>query len=93
MTTQQLSQQLPPPDPPGIRKWLRDNLFNGWFNILLTIFAGFLTFFLLYNSILWAVTKADWRPITEFPVLFAVGQYPRPELWRVGVGIGIIVFK
>jgi general L-amino acid transport system permease protein len=92
MTTQQLSQQLPPPDPPGIRKWLRDNLFNGWFNILLTIFAGLLTFFLLYNSILWAVTKADWRPITEFPVLFAVGQYPRPELWRVGVGIGIIVF-
>jgi len=92
MTTQQLSQQLPPPDPPGIRKWLRDNLFNGWFNILLTIFAGLLTFFLLYNSILWAVAKADWRPITEFPVLFAVGQYPRPEIWRVGVGIGIIVF-
>lgn len=92
MTTQHLSQPLPPPDPPGIRKWLRDNLFNGWFNILLTIFAGLLTFFLLYNAILWAVAKADWRPVTEFPVLYAVGQYPRSELWRVGVGISIIVF-
>ena len=92
MTTKILAQPLPPPDPPGLRKWLRDNLFNGWFNIILTIFSSLLTFFLLYNSILWVFTKADWRPVTEFPVLYAVGQYPRAELWRVGIGIGIIVF-
>jgi general L-amino acid transport system permease protein len=91
-TTLKLGQQLPPPDPPGVRKWLRDNLFSGAFNTILTILAGIISFFLLYNSILWATTKADWRPVTEFPVLYAVGQYPREELWRVGIGLGILIF-
>lgn len=91
MTTKGLSQPLPPPDPPGIQKWLKDKLFNGWFNSILTIVSAIVTFFLLYNSILWAATKADWRPVTEFPVLYAVGQYPRAELWRVGVGLYIII--
>ncbi|NIV11319.1 MAG: ABC transporter permease subunit [Aliifodinibius sp.] len=87
MTTNQISQPLPPPDPPGIRKWLRDNLFNGWFNSILTVISGIITFFLLYNAIVWATTQADWRPVTEFPVLYAVGQFPRAELWRVGAGL------
>ncbi len=42
--------------------------------------------------ILWVFTKADWRAVTSFPMLFAVGQYPRGELWRVGTGLSLVVF-
>jgi len=91
MTTTQLGQPLPPPDPPGIRKWLRDNLFDGWFNSILTIVAVIITFFLLYNSILWVAKTADWRPVTRSPLLYIVGQYPRDQVWRVGAGVSIIV--
>lgn len=91
MTTTQLGQPLPPPDPPGIRKWLRDNLFDGWLNSILTILAIVITFFLLYSSIIWVTKTADWRPVTRSPLLYIVGQYPRDQVWRVGVAISIIV--
>ena len=48
--------------------------------------------FVLVQSILWVFTKADWRPIIENPMLFAVGQYPRDQLWRVAIGLSGIMF-
>ncbi len=81
-----------PPQPPGPVKWARDNLFNNWFNSLLTVVLLPIVFFALVNAILWIFTAADWRAVTKFPMLFAVGQYPRNELWRVGVGLSLIIF-
>ena len=81
-----------PPQPPGPIKWVRDNLFNSWLNALLTIILLPLVFFILVGVIQWSFTKADWRPVVQFPVLYAVGQYPRPELWRVGVSLSSILF-
>jgi len=81
-----------PPQPPGPIKWMRDNLFNSWYNSLLTVVFLPIVFFALVNVIIWVFTKADWRPVTGFPMLFAVGQYPREELWRVGTGLSLIIF-
>lgn len=81
-----------PPLPPGPVKWVRDNLFNSWYNSLLTVIFLPVVFFALVNVILWVFTEADWRAITGFPMLFAVGQYPREELWRVGTGLSLIIF-
>ena len=80
----------PPPDPPGPLKWLRDNLFSSWLNSILTIFSGALLYFVLSGSLRWAVTQADWTPVTNFTLLYAVGQYPRDEIWRVGGGLALI---
>jgi len=81
-----------PPQPPGPVKWVKDNLFNSWFNSLLTVVLLPIVFFAVVKSILWVFIEANWRPVTQFPLLYAVGQYPRDELWRVGIGLSAIVF-
>ena len=93
MDNAQITEEvIRPPLPPGPTKWARDNLFNSWYNSLLTVIFLPVVFFALVNVILWVFTKADWRAVTGFPILYAVGQYPREELWRVGIGLSLIVF-
>lgn len=82
---------LPPPDPPRLIKWVRDNLFGSWFNSILTLVSTVIFYFLLVNAVNWTI-HADWRPIAEFPLLFAIGQYPRDQMWRVGIGLYLTVF-
>ena len=92
MDSAQIAEEvIRPPQPPGPIKWMRDNLFNSWYNSLLTVIFLPVVFFALVNIVLWVFTKADWRAVTEFPMLFAVGQYPRDELWRVGTGLSLVV--
>jgi len=91
-STQVTEEVIRPPLPPGPVKWVRDNLFNSWLNSILTVILLPVVFFALVNVILWIFTEADWRAITQFPLLYAVGQYPRDEIWRVGVGLSAIIF-
>lgn len=86
-----IEENIRPPQPPGPVKWMRDNLFNNWYNSILTVFLLPVVFWALVNTILWVFTKADWRAVTQFPVLYAVGQYPREELWRVGTGLSSMI--
>ncbi len=81
-----------PPLPPGPIKWMRDNLFNSWFNSLLTLFLLPVVSYLLFAVFRWIFIQADWRPVIQFPMLYAVGQYPRDQLWRVGVGLSSFLF-
>lgn len=81
-----------PPAKPSPAEWIRKNLFSGWFNSLLTILGATVVFYSLINVITWAFTTADWSPVTEAPLLFMVGQYPREELWRVGISVLMITF-
>ena len=90
-TTETLSKVLPPPDPPGPIKWLRDNLFGSLFNAILTVVSVVLLYFLLGGAIRWVFTSADWRPVTQSPLLYVVGQYPRDELLRVGLGLSLVL--
>jgi general L-amino acid transport system permease protein len=85
-------EDIRPPLPPGPVKWMRDNLFNNWYNSILTVVLLPIVFFALVNIILWVFNEANWRAVTQFPLLYAVGQYPRDELWRVGVGLSSMVF-
>jgi len=91
-SAQTMEEVVRPPEPPGPIKWVRDNLFNSWYNSLLTVIFLPIVFFALVNVILWVFTEADWRAVTGFPMLYAVGQYPRDELWRVGIGLSLIIF-
>jgi general L-amino acid transport system permease protein len=76
-----------PPDPPGPKKWIRDNFFSNWFNSLMSIALIPSVLWVLYISVRWAFETADWTPITTNPMLLVVGQYPRLELWRVAVSL------
>ena len=93
MSTAEIShEEIRPPAPPGPVKWLRDNLFNGIGNTLITVILFPLVLYLIIQALLWVFIYADWTPVVQFPLLYAVGQYPRDQLWRVGVGLSYILF-
>ena len=82
-------EDIRPPEPPGLNTWVRKNLFNGWFNSLLTIISMALIFLVVSGLLRWIFTQADWEPVLKFPFLYLVGQYPRDQLWRVGLLLAI----
>lgn len=86
------SQEASPPAPPSPLEWVRKNLFSSWINGLLTILGVTVVYFALVSVATWSIKTADWHPITAAPLLFLVGQYPREELWRVGVSTVLITF-
>jgi general L-amino acid transport system permease protein len=76
--------------PPPITRpfpWLRENLFDGWFNSLLTIVSITILYFALVNVVSWVFFTADWRPVIGAPLLFLIGQYPRDQMWRLGLSL------
>ncbi len=71
--------------------WLRKNLFNTWYNALLTIIALYII--IRFVTLLGAwLLQANWAPVTTSPILYAIGQYPQEELFRIGISIWIISF-
>ncbi len=92
MTSAQVSQdEIRPPQPPGPLKWLQENLFSSLGNTLITLILSPLVFFAIVNAMIWVFTEANWTPVTQFPMLYAVGQYPRDQVWRVGVSLSLII--
>jgi len=71
---------------------MRRNLFNSWFNSLLTLLALGSIYFIGRAILEWVFVAADWRPVTDNPILYLVGQYPRDQLWRVGVSLLLVSF-
>jgi general L-amino acid transport system permease protein len=59
---------------------------------LLTILATALICYVLKGALAWAITEANWAPVINSPKLFAVGQYPTEQLWRVGAIVLAISF-
>lgn len=51
----------PPPNTVGPLVWLRRNLFNSWYNTLLTILASWLLFYFFSNLYEWGIAKAVWE--------------------------------
>jgi general L-amino acid transport system permease protein len=49
--------------------------------------------FLVLRGILsWVLFTANWAPVTNNPKLFAVGQFPPDQLWRVGTAVFMVSF-
>ena len=69
---------------PAIASWLRENLFNSWFNAFLTLITAGLLLLALWAILNWVFVTAQWDAITSNLKLIAVGQYPSDEMWRVG---------
>jgi general L-amino acid transport system permease protein len=76
---------IAPPQPPGPIAWLRQNLFSTWYNSLLTIFLLLLIYWAGAAILRWVFIIADWTPVVSHPLLYGIGQYPREQIWRVGL--------
>lgn len=73
-------------DPPASRAarwsgWVRDNLFNTWYNALLTLVIGGLAVWAAM-SLLGLIFGSDFEIIRVNLQLFLVGQFPSDQLWR-----------
>ena len=88
----------PPRQSPSAIRWFRQNLFDGWFNTLLTVLSVAFLVWLIPNLFRWAVTNAVtgaaspeacreaagacWAFVHEKYRLILFGTYPYVEQWR-----------
>jgi general L-amino acid transport system permease protein len=70
--------------------WLRKNLFNNWYNTLLTLVTVWLIYVAGAGLLRWALTSAHWDVITTNLRLFMVGGYPPDQVWRVWLVVGTV---
>ncbi len=91
-TEGRLAKNNKPPASLGLLEWIRRNLFNNLINSALTIVSLALLFVIGRAVIVWVFFVADWRPIYSNPLIFMVGQYPREQIWRVGVSLFLVSF-
>ncbi|WXL24357.1 amino acid ABC transporter permease [Ectopseudomonas mendocina] len=107
MQTHQFKPDLPPPAMSvGVLAWLRGNLFSGWFNTLLTLFAVYLLWLLIPPLIQWAFIDADWHGTSKADCTsggacwvfvqqrfgqFMYGFYPQELRWRVDLTLWLAI--
>jgi general L-amino acid transport system permease protein len=85
-----------PHEPPpvltvGPLAWIRQNLFAGWFNSLLTVLSVLLIVSVGRSTLGWALTEARWEVITRNITVLVWGRYPDKEVWRLGLSLGLVV--
>ena len=102
-----LDGEAPPSSQIGVLGWMRANLFNGWFNTLLTILAVYVLVRTvpplidwLFLSATWgevspdeckAASGACWTFVREKYRLILFGTYPFGEQWRPLAGLILLI--
>ncbi|ARV59310.1 amino acid ABC transporter permease [Nostocales cyanobacterium HT-58-2] len=76
---------------PTILQWLHKNLFNNWYNSILTVVCLWLLFFGIKGILTWVFAKAKWEVIKANLPLFFVGRFPQELYWRLWLGLAIIL--
>jgi len=72
--------------------WLRENLFNNWYNCLLTVVCSIFLFWLFQGFAIWLITKAQWQVIAANLHLFLVGRFPQNLYWRIWLVLGLSTY-
>lgn len=70
--------------------WIKKNLFNTWYNTILTIISVIFISWIGSGLLTWIFTIADWTVLKDNIKLFFVGIYPVKLLWRIYLSLGII---
>ncbi|MEL6138671.1 MAG: amino acid ABC transporter permease [Cyanobacteria bacterium J06626_23] len=85
-------QTSPPPTiQVGPGAWLKKNLFNTWYNTVLTVVLGAIILGVAWGLLTWAFTVAQWAVIPNNLALFMSGLYPNEQYWRIWLMLGVIV--
>lgn len=91
MTIGNISSGQPPINQITPGKWVKKNLFNTWYNYILTFVSLALVYWAASNLLNWAYDQADWTVLEANFRLFFVGRYPVKSLWRAWITLGVIV--
>ncbi len=81
---------FPQADNLTVVEWLKKNLFNTWYNSLLTLVILGLILWSGFGFITWATTAAKWDVIPANLPLFFVGRFPVDQYWRLWIMLGMI---
>ncbi len=81
-----------PPSPPSSPLlWLRQNLFNTWYNSVLTVVCLALIVKVVIGVSQWVMVQAQWAVVVANLRLFLIGRYPVGQSWRMGVVLVVLV--
>ena len=83
--------ERPPVLTVGPLAWVRENLFRGWGNTLLTFAILGMAAVTIPPTIEWIVNQARWEVISRNALVIVFGRYPREELGRPLASLGILV--
>lgn len=78
------TSDLPPTHRLSAGEWARKNLFNNWYNSLVTVVVVCGIAFAVLQTLGW-LFSSDFLIIRRNLALFMIGQFPRDELWRTWV--------
>lgn len=82
----EITQEVKPPNTSkGPVKWLQDNLFNTWYNTILTCFALVFLFFVFKGVFSWVFIQAKWEVIPANFQILMIGPYPIEHVWRIWI--------
>ena len=70
-------------DSKGPVDWARKNLFNTWYNSVITIVLSIVGAYLAYRLGRFIFVTARWEPVRENLELFMIGLFPREERTRI----------
>jgi general L-amino acid transport system permease protein len=87
-------EPIPLPEPPvraqAPRAWVRENLFDGRLNSVLTIVFALVLGFALYRIGRFVFIDARWEIVERNLTNLLVFRFPRDELWRLWLSVGIL---
>jgi len=72
------------------RDWVRQNLFSSPFNTALTLTVGPLMALIVFQFLRFVLVTGRWEVVERNLTLFMVGSFPRDQLWRLWVAMGIL---
>ena len=84
------SNSSAPVDSVTFREWLLENLFNSWYNTILTLGISGLLLWMFAGFVSWARTEAKWNVIPANLPLFLAGRFPRDQYWRLWIVLTLI---
>jgi general L-amino acid transport system permease protein len=89
-------EPLPQPAPAwarprvGARRWAAENLFNSWFNSVLTAVFAAVIAYTAVRALRFVFVSAEWDIVRVNLTNFLVGRFPRHELWRTWAAMFIL---
>jgi general L-amino acid transport system permease protein len=87
-------EPIPAPEPPTRarppREWVRENLFDGRLNSVLTVVFALLLGFALYRIGRFVFMDARWEIVERNLTNLLVFRFPRDELWRLWLSLGFL---
>lgn len=88
--TGRIVETAPAKEPQTPGEWIRQNLFSGPFNSLLTIVTGVFLIFIVYKAFGFVFLNSEWRVIQVRMKGYMVGGFPLDEMWRVWISLYLV---